>query len=1138
MTESDLKKLFHSPYKREVWIGILKSFFPSVEITIKDVPIPTKKNTRRVNYFGKVNLPDGKSMGLFEVEVTPKTQIARNRIALRENVRTFIDYDRYHGVLAIFYHPNQPDYRFSFVAGQTELKDGVLSENQTHPKRFTYVLGTSEPCTTPAKRFLKLLEKKDIKLEDVIETFEVETLTKEFFKKYKEHYESFCDHLIESKYQKSVFKIPEIKDDEERKKAEKPIRDFVKKLLGRVVFLYFLQKKGWMGVPKDRKDWAGGDPEFMKNLFARFDDKKHFYSRCLVRLFFETLNTNRPNDLFEITDSRIPYLNGGLFDDDLPESNTIDLPADLFQKLFEFFGEYNFTIDENSPDDHEVGIDPEMLGHIFENLLEDNKDKGAYYTPKAIVHYMCQESLIQYLKTHLASTGHESTIERFIRIGDRGDENDKNKFIRQNAARIEELLDTVKICDPAIGSGAFPMGLLQEILKAKSTLDWTLDDRAKTKRNIIQNSIYGVDIDKGAVDIARLRFWLALVVDEEVPEPLPNLDYKIMQGNSLLESFEGIDLSKIMNVHKVTVVDSQMNLLTGKEKNPQTKIDFDATRRDGLHKLLNEYFLENDKVKKIDLHRQIDRVVLDHIHASLEGHKDKLTVEVSGLQRIIDDRCAAVKTAAQRENIRKESKEAKALAEKKREMAHVDDKFEKLRRLEETSERPYFLWHLFFKDVFDQDGFDIVIGNPPYLESRHSSFNESLKDKLQDELKRTIGSDAKLISRGSDLLIYFLQKALQLLCDNGRAFQLTHNSWLSTEYGKKFQSYLLKNATVNRIIDSDFKYFDSSDSANINTLIVDYSQKYLDQIEFYRVHVNYEHFSVFDLPSQAWGENKVGKVIRLRNSDQVLDKYKWGVLFDSEPFLIDLLSHLELKGKKISEVNGFSIGQGLNIPVSSIVDHDFVKEYRLAKGSLTPFVTHEDGNRYNLESTQHFLINPVNMEADILKRIKKLDVHILDSKTFRRPIPKLIMPRGVSKYYCAYNQINAYGGSTVDVYADSSSETSILKLWVFLNSSLGWLLREISGRKNLGGGLLKAEAVDLNYFPIYYESLDDSKISRLFGKFIDRTPLPTISEIQSDEHMELDSFVFDSIGIARETQTDIRRLLSKLISARISKAKT
>ncbi|MBR4157186.1 MAG: Eco57I restriction-modification methylase domain-containing protein [Bacteroidales bacterium] len=242
--------------------------------------------------------------------------------------------------------------------------------------------------------------------------------------------------------------------------------------------------------------------------------------------------------------------------------------------MFNFFSEYNFTIDENDPNDAEVGVDPEMLGKIFENLLEDNKDKGAFYTPKEIVRYMCQESLIAYLDT--ATSIAAEKIRKFVITPEEGvsdiPENKKGKLL--------DALKDVKICDPAIGSGAFPMGLLNELLKCREALLGTRtgngimetsikyeneikniqpsfpspylvpNSRSQIKKDIIQNNIYGVDIEKGAVDIARLRFWLSIVVDEETPSPLPNLDYKIMQGNSLIESYRGLDLSKLTYAKK------------------------------------------------------------------------------------------------------------------------------------------------------------------------------------------------------------------------------------------------------------------------------------------------------------------------------------------------------------------------------------------------------------------------------------------------------------------------------------------------------------------------------------------------------------------------------------------------------------
>ena len=205
------------------------------------------------------------------------------------------------------------------------------------------------------------------------------------------------------------------------------------------------------------------------------------------------------------------------------------------KSLLDFFASYNFTIDENDPDDAEVGVDPEMLGRIFENLLEDNKDKGAFYTPKEIVSYMCRESLIAYLQTGIDDEPTKEAIRQFVTT------HQVQEHLPENT---DQLLKDVKICDPAIGSGAFPMGLLKELFLCRTALEGISQHQAaEIKKHIIQQNVYGVDIERGAVDIARLRFWLSLIVDEETPQALPNLDFKIMQGNSLLEQYKGVDLS-------------------------------------------------------------------------------------------------------------------------------------------------------------------------------------------------------------------------------------------------------------------------------------------------------------------------------------------------------------------------------------------------------------------------------------------------------------------------------------------------------------------------------------------------------------------------------------------------------------------
>jgi hypothetical protein len=273
-----------------------------------------------------------------------------------------------------------------------------------------------------------------------------------------------------------------------------------------------------------------------------------------------------------------------------------------------------------------------MLGHIFENLLEDNKDKGAFYTPKEIVHYMTQESLIEYLKTHLSHSREaiESLIKNHITAA----------FTREDLKKVEKLIDTVKICDPAIGSGAFPMGLLQEISGLKAVFHFALDKKpedwkpAAVKQAIIQNSIYGVDLENDAVDIARLRFWLSLVVDEPTPKPLPNLDYKIMQGNSLLESFEGVDLSKVTYENNLVIVENQDRDLFGNLSDDQLKITYGKTGlAEKIQKLVNEYF-DASVTRKPKIKSEINIAIKEHIDFNLELRENQLIRLINDIKSI------------------------------------------------------------------------------------------------------------------------------------------------------------------------------------------------------------------------------------------------------------------------------------------------------------------------------------------------------------------------------------------------------------------------------------------------------------------------------------------------------------------------
>ena len=294
-----------------------------------------------------------------------------------------------------------------------------------------------------------------------------------------------------------------------------------------------------------------------------------------------------------------------------------------------------------------------MLGKIFENLLEDNKDKGAFYTPKEIVRYMCQESLIAYLETN--TTIAKDKIRQFVLTPEEGvahiPDNKKDKLLN--------ALKNVKICDPAIGSGAFPMGLLNELLKCREALTTSPTVNCKLsivnslKKDIIQNNIYGVDIEKGAVDIARLRFWLSIVVDEEEASPLPNLDYKIMQGNSLIESYKGMDLSRLTYDNKDKSHITEYSIFDDDTNQLQRRVT----------QLLTQYYSCSDHEQKHRLQRDISHA----ISQQLELQKFDPAIL--------------------------------------HELKHIN--------LAENTH--FFLWHTWFSDVFAKGGFDIVIGNPPYV---------------------------------------------------------------------------------------------------------------------------------------------------------------------------------------------------------------------------------------------------------------------------------------------------------------------------------------------------------------------------------------------------------------------------------------
>ncbi|MBI1307173.1 MAG: hypothetical protein GC181_11275 [Bacteroidetes bacterium] len=764
MTITEIRQILESPYDRKVWKGFLQTQFTNNKLNAEDrlISLSNKTLSKQCLSLGNYEINEYTKIGIFEIELNEKVNITRNRVSLRNLIKDLTK--QVAGAMVVFVQGDK--WRFSYISKRKiKNKDtNEIQDKETAPKRYTYLFGKGEKALTAAIRFDKLIQKQRenifqyLSLDDFEEAFSVEKLSKEFFKNYKNTYDDFVQFLTGKRYGKKGNKYVEqvIHEPDWQLTAlfikdEKQARDFCKRMMGRIVFLYFIQKKGWLAVAQGKK-WGEGNPDYLYNLFKKSKHKDDFYFQELVPLFFKTLNN--PDSEKSSHKLRFPYLNGGLFDDSQDSKyNKLHLPEHIFQNLFETFNNYNFTIYEDAPDEHTVAVDPEMLGHIFENLLEDNKDKGAFYTPKEIVHYMCKESLKAYLYAYDEKNfaNNELTKRSIDKIIQQQELNSEEKqFAEKNAFKIIDAFEQVKICDPAIGSGAFPMGLLQEIFNAQIYLQELKGFKkgvsdADIKKHIIEESIYGVDIDAGAVDIARLRFWLSLVVDENEPQPLPNLDFKIICANTLIP----------------TSYDKFLDLAEKTQTPTLLRMDGEIQK---LQSIRDDYFIVKNRDDKNEL------------QGKFENTKAYILSEFKSLRNTYN----------------------------------LGDFIDKIGE-----------WHPFNFEAlpcswFDtwwmfgvKDGFDIVIGNPPYV-----------------QLQKDGGKLAKLyqphkydtFERTGDIYSLFYERGVQLLNDKGILCYITSNKWMRANYGASTRKFFAEKTHPLLLI--DFGNVQVFDTATVDTNIL------------------------------------------------------------------------------------------------------------------------------------------------------------------------------------------------------------------------------------------------------------------------------------------------------------------------------
>ena len=583
------KEIIESKYNREAWQQLLHDIFLS-NVSFWRSPKEVKANSRLAKNalnLGKISLSDGEALAIYEVELSDKVDIERNRAGIRDMLTKDWRDMGYAGAFLFCYRKNESVLRFSYVSETWGFnKDGIYEKLSTNTKRFTYLLGEGRGCRTAIEQFGALKNSK-LALSDVTAAFSVEALTKQFYKDLYEWYQWAVDPASGVYFPNNTSIEADDREDIETK---------IIRLITRIMFVWFIKQKEL--VPNKIFD-----VDFLETILKDFDPNSavvgNYYNAILQNLFFGTLNraiedeqgnkrkfaTNVKKDIktlyryaemFTIREdeviklfSEVPFLNGGLFEC-LDKTKTIDgveqaynydgfsrndkkfadgryrnravVPNVLFfepeRGLISILSRYNFTIEENSPEEQQVALDPELLGKVFENLLgaynPETKEtarnqSGSFYTPREIVNYMVDESLISYL-------GNTAFVRSLF-----SPEFVYDKTKEAEYKTIADKLKAIKILDPACGSGAFPMGLLNKMIEILCHI--TPDENIyEMKLAIIENCIYGSDIQSIAAQITKLRFFISLICncEKDATKPnfgiptLPNLETKFVAANSLI----------------------------------------------------------------------------------------------------------------------------------------------------------------------------------------------------------------------------------------------------------------------------------------------------------------------------------------------------------------------------------------------------------------------------------------------------------------------------------------------------------------------------------------------------------------------------------------------------------------------------
>lgn len=778
---------FDEKYNHDEFLGFIADFLPE-DFVQKEEDIVIKKDRYKEITTAKV-LGFSESLDVHVLEMDHGHE-NDPRIAIATDAFKILADHWIHRALVIFKNKESDNYRFSYLTISLDVNDkNKAVKKYSNARRYSFYLGSNAKIRTPEQQLIKKGRVKDS--EDLLNRFSVEVVNKLFYLEVAKHF----DELVSGDDKNLILPCVSHENINVRK-------SFAVRLIGRLMFCWFLKQK--------KSDSGQLIPD---GLLSSIIVKENYYHGILEPLFFGALNTSVDSrdirsDLFD----KVPYLNGGLFSpqsDDYYELdrgtfasvhiNTLKISDAWFKNFFELLETYNFTIDENTIFDQELSVDPEMLGRIFENLLaeinpetgsSERKRTGSFYTPRQIVEYMVDQSLLEYLKTKTQIE--EKKLAALISY----DLTDDLECPLSDSEKQEVInaLESLKILDPACGSGAYPIGALQKIVYILQQIDpdcklW-LDGKLKgvpelykhkiinevksnpfnytRKLDVIKNSIFGVDIQPIAVDVSRLRCFLTLVVESEVDdskpnrgiEPLPNLDFKFVCANTLI----GLPISK----------------------DPTTINAFeDHSGITELSKIMSEYFSCNSQ------------------------RKNEIRLKFSNTQKDILNRTLS------------------AFGKNMGELTQKLTLWDPFNNASNSWFDPQWMFGL-------EEKFDVVIGNPPYVDS---------ETMVRDDpgLRELYTSLYKCAKGNWDLFVIFIEQGIHFLSDNGNLSFIVPNKLIAAKYSELIRSYM-QTKNIRFIRDySDVKVFREasvypivfqvSNSLNSNSSVVLTKMKGIEEYE-------------------------------------------------------------------------------------------------------------------------------------------------------------------------------------------------------------------------------------------------------------------------------------------------------------------